>query len=464
MSEFIVNDYIYINGENKENAKKTRRKLKKTNVKIEATTIKNYSDNLTTTIYDYIRLKLKYKRNNETINYIGMITDNNVILHNITRLPPPPKTWDILCCEADVSLHRYTSETNNVYWCNVDINDSRHMIFNLNSKVVLDILKKKSKWVDFIKEINTNCKVFAITQHQMSERLEKHIVSLPMKFKDSTVKAEKIQEYNNKCRLELLNLQKDFTTLSPTKINELVTEYNDKTADLSYHDSYHLLPSISIICIPTTSDLFFHSLHAFLNLDYPSDKLQFIIIDTRDLERKIKQYLPDDIRIKLINISQKTENNEYSDIPIGYKLNVGCKYAEHQLIFNMFDTNSYIISNFKNLVKTFVMSGNKDVLISSDTAYNVDNKSYIENVPCIKNMLYTKKFWEVVVFEEMWEDEYTILYNFFKNKSLVVSTLPFIYFSFDYNWNKQLNTEKMIDFNLENLVDENIKSSYKTFN
>jgi hypothetical protein len=452
MSEFLVTNYIYINGENTDNAKRIRRKLKKTNVNTQTYNIKNYNDNLIKTINNHV----KY---NKKLDYMGFITDNNVIIHNITRLPPVPKTWDILCCEADVSLHRYTNELNNVYWCNTEINDSRHIIFNLKSKSVLDILKKESKWSDFIKDINKECKIFTITQHPLSERYETHIQSIPMKFKDLDVKAEKIKEYNIKCKEELLKL--DIPQLSPSKVTELINEYDIRTNNLSYQDKYQLLPSISIVCIPSSSDLFFHSLHAFLQLDYPNDKLQFIIIDTCDLERKIKQYLPEDSRIKLINISQKSENSEYTSIPIGYKLNVGCKYAENDLVFNMVDTNSYFISNFKNLVKAFIMSENVDVIISNDSSSIVDNKSYIDNVPSIKNMLYTKKFWEVVVFEEMWEDEHTVLYNFFKNKTSMVTTVPFIYFSVDY-CSKNVSG-KLIDFNLEKLIDENIKSSYKTF-
>lgn len=460
MSEFIVNNYIYIHGENINNAKKTRRKLKKININIDSFDIKNYSDNLTKTIYNDIKLKLKYKKN---IEYLGVITDNNVIIHNITRLPPQPKTWDILCCEADVSLHRYTSDLNNVYWCNTEINDSRHMILNLNSKNVLNSLKKMSKWDDFIKEINKTCKIFTITQHALSERVEKYIEHKQIRVKDSKIKSEKINEYNKLCKDELLKVQKNINKLSIDQINLLSRDFDKYTNDLNYEENYNLLPSVSIICIPTTSDLFFHLLHSFLKLDYPIDKLQLIIIDTSDLEKKIKRYLPEDSRIKLINISQKTDKNKYTDIPLGYKLNIGCKYAENDLIFHMFDTNHYIISNFKTVIKTFIKLNKNDMLISYDTAYYINEKSYINDICSIKNMLYTKKFWEVTIFEETCNDEYVLLYKFLKNKISLVTSIPFIYFSFDYISNNYNGDGKVIDFNLEKLLDENTKTSYKAF-
>ena len=50
-----------------------------------------------------------------------------------------------------------------------------------------------------------------------------------------------------------------------------------------------MLPSISIICIISDIPKFIHLLHTFLKLDYPIDKLELIVIDHLNIEKKIKR-------------------------------------------------------------------------------------------------------------------------------------------------------------------------------
>jgi hypothetical protein len=288
-SALNVHNYLFITGENVVNAKRLKRKFNRKKIKhfMDEKHSRSFEHDIPKLLYNHI-LTTKKKLGRNKPDCIGLLTDNNVILYNsLLRLPPSPQKWDILCCESTIDEYDYKNSNNNIYWCAASIKSSRHFIINWNSiDKILPILKRVHNFTDLIKELNT-LQLFTITQYNLSE---------PIKDQGdlSTIKLNKLS------------------------IDTLVSDYNKRTSHIKDSD-YTLLPKISLICPATTTDAFFHTLYSFMKIDYPRDSLQLIVVDDQNLEKKLKGFLPDDSRIKIINISVKDtqEVRTFVTLPIG---------------------------------------------------------------------------------------------------------------------------------------------------
>jgi hypothetical protein len=232
----------------------------------------------------------------------------------------------------------------------------------------------------------------------------------------------------------------------------------------------NLLPCVTLICILTDLNKFIHTLYTFLKLNYPKDKLELIIVDDLNLEKKLKQILPNDARFRYINVNKKPKHdnkgkdtNDSIKFPLGYKLNIGVKYAKHNLIGHFFDTNLYIPENFKNIVKSFVISG-KDALLSNESGYYIESskESHVSMASDLANMLYIKDFWNFYKFENQESDKYVILHKFITFRTDVILYIPFLYYSFCFNKSSESKLKtQILNLDLINLLQKPIQESYK---
>lgn len=446
LNSTYINNYLFLYNKSSKNAKRIRRKLLKKNVYklFTVNTYNNFEDDSVTLLGKYI--ESMFEKN----EHIGFLSDNNVLLANIQLLPPLPLEWDILCLDSLIEKYVFSDGQNNIYWCRSQISNTNNLIINRNKiRKVYSILKTVKTWSGFIDALNDNMSIYTITQNTLSEPTNNH-VEAPNITKNMT-KSDQEQSLKNteyKCAAVLQNFNYCIT-------KQLCVEKQR-------------LPNISLLTIISDTNKFFNVLYTFLKLEYPREKLELVIVDDQDMEKKIKGLLPDDKRIKIVNLTQKKKGEEggLSLLPLGYKLNMGVKYCTHDVIFHFFDTSFLISSNFKPLVNLFMDSG-KDALMSCDTGlYDMSEKySYNLKVPNLSTCMYTKNFWKTHSFSDYQTSPIVLLYKFIKNRVPAITFVPFVKLSFivecDYNYkNKQMVNMTKLPFNLMTLVQDNQLESF----
>lgn len=451
MESKFVDNYLFLHGTS-QNAKRIRRKFTKQKMRKMCHTkvYETFETDAIKYLYDYIVL---IKQNKLKGTLFGVITDKNVLLNNITVIPPTPRQlqWDILCLDSYVSQYQLKDENNNLYWCKMNVQDTHNFVINDSEATLqklLTILKQCKTWSDFIVGINNELRIFGITQHNLSENSDVYIDKLTVFSYNSYSKAygKLLSKLKTPC------IDANFFADKFDKI------YNSFTSE----EQYVVYPSVTCICILNDAKHFFHLLHSFLKIDYPTDKLQLVIVDDLNLESQIKSFLPNDSRIKIINVSQSKTQNQNLRLPVGYKLNLGVKYSEpkHELIFHMTDENSYFIDNFKTLVKVFLLS-EKEILASYDCASSLSNA--VNDIPNIFNLMYRKDVWQILPFIENESDSNVLLANFIKNRVPTVGFLPFLYFSFNYTVQDDSYT-KPLTFKLDDMILHSVKESFDVSN
>jgi|LakMenEpi03Aug12_release.lakeMendotaPanAssembly.Ray.scaffolds.fasta_scaffold117297_3 hypothetical protein len=376
-------------------------------------------------------------------NEYGVIFDTNIIVHDITYIPAVPDKYDILCLESELDSYKKSGD-NSLYWTPTNILSSGNFIINGSSiDKVLEIIKSSKDTTQFYKNLN-KLHIYTVTQVHFSET-EKHYIHDPLVI-NKKLSEQDILQYESKLANEFYD---KFVSLN-LPVDKLQT----------IHIKHELLPKISLICPFTDKAKFFHTLLSFLKLDYPQHLLELVIIDDSKSEKQLN--LPQDKRIRLINIDNKNKNND--TLPFGYKLNIGVKHSSNELILNFFDTNNYNLNLYK-LVSHFILS-QKQCVMSIDTGlYNKNlGNGHQAKLPDLANCLYTKDFWRKCSFEEISHNfliKSDLVYKWIFYRHKETSFLPFVYMSFKLveDTTVFIPTNEC-QFNLSTLVDKKIKESY----
>lgn len=472
-----INNYLYLTGEKEIEScfKRCKKKFMKKYVwhkftHRETTNIDEYPSE----IYNYLKGQLNSKLNkrvNSGVGSIGILLDGCITMADITSIVNVPCEWDILCLNADVCRYIWKEEPNNksnIYWNKTIISDTRNFVINWNSiNKIIECSKTVKTWKEFIDKINNLCNIYTISGSLLSEKIENYIHFPNEKYNSKTtdeIERQKILDENEKSYIKKLeNFPKNLLNL--TDLNRIKISKPD------------LLPPISLICPFTDKNRFFNSFYTFLKLDYPQDKLELVIIDPNTSDKYLKRMLPDDPRIKILNIGSKNknENNNINvDISLGYMLNLGVKYAKYELICHFFDTNFYIWQSFKDTIVYYILS-NRDLMMSCDTGVlNLNKKqendkqncSEKHNVPDIGNMIYKKSFWKVLPFNSQESNRYRLVYKFIYNRISCISQLPFVLWSYMLSNSQDKNTFKNTDkqylkLDLKQLVPEHLNESFQ---
>lgn len=179
------------------------------------------------------------------------------------------------------------------------------------------------------------------------------------------------------------------------------------------------LPKVSLITpinsiTPKQRKLFFFTVMNFYKLDYPKDKLEWIIADdtpSSELEQ-ITDLLPGqkDQRIKVIKCD--VQSGRVRRLSIGKKLNICANYAETKYIIHFFEFNYYPEDTIKNRVKALINNSETKMCVGSTKVgvYNfIKNSSHTlqekdpSDHPVIlyePSLAYQKTFWELQPFHE----------------------------------------------------------------
>lgn len=402
-------------------------------------------------VREYLKLQLRSKKP------VGILRDTNVILHNVTLVPPPPNgEWDVLCLEGEIQSYNFSANANTIYWCSAAMSDTGNFVVNPNSiSAILDKTKSVKTWSELVKALN-DTKLYMINDEPFSQNASDLVVY------PNSKQAESIQTYHQRCR-ELSRKCEWGTCLNPQLASLHFTQAVDKLSD---EEKYYMYPSVSLLCPITDKDMFFHTLNTFLRLCsvYPYDKLELLILDVNDMGNILKQILPNDNRIKIIDLSPK-DKRRAGKFPLGFKLNSAVKYATHDVIMHFFDTNVYNLDEFVKVVQTFVISG-KELIVSKDTGFLTrESRASRVSKGCVNigNMIYSKTFWKVRGFVDEDDTPQSLIYNFVKQRTSCIGNVPFTYFSFCFEDEsfEPFNSEEL-PFKLQSLVNSKLIDSFNS--
>lgn len=449
-----IDNWMFLTHPNSKSFKRCKKKLVKKNAwqKFTHREVKS-KDEYPSFIFEYIKTQMKNSKW-KSIENIGVLLDNCVIMADITTLVNVPQDYDILCLNADIKSYDWKSqsqnEKDNIYWHKTNVNDTVNFVINKKAiDKLFQISKSNVDWKNFIEYINKNLNIYTVSGSLLSEMEENYIYFSNEKYNSKSATEKEKQDMLLENEYEYINKLEQFPK------NLLNTREYDKLK-ITNDD---LLPGISLICPFTDKDKFFNIVYTFLKLDYPKDKLELVVVDTNKSDKYLKRMLPDDPRIKILNIGGKADEN--TQFILGYMLNLGVKYAKNNLICHFFDTNCYIWPSFRDIIKYYLLS-NRDLMVSCDTGiYSKGSKKV--GVPDIANMIYKKSFWKVLPFNSHESNNNRLVYKFVYNRLPCVSYLPFVILSFkiDSTIEYKNDVSKKLNFNLASLVPNNLVESFR---
>jgi hypothetical protein len=423
--------YIYLHTDNSDVFKKTKKKLSKTGAyKLFRAAKYNNAVQKTRDVH-VLRTTLVNLSHAETrtapLKDIGVLTDTNMLIddiYHLMTLHDLPKDWDILCMDSQVASYDFLCEDNTVMWTRSVVTGTGHFVINKNSLgKVIPLLSNAADWTEFVKRFGSG--------------------SLRIFTRNGTPVSSPIGE-----TLETTTAQLQKKSEGLLSFNQLM----DKPFDENFE-----WPTVSLVSVLTDIDKIFHTVYSFLKIDYPKNKLELIIVDDTDSEKRLKRFIPEDPRIKVVKIP-KSENSGHH---LGYLLNAGVKYAAHDYIYHFLDTNHYFITYFRALVKIIMQSG-KDIVLSKDHA-GTDSQlsSYISITPSVCNMIYKRDYWKTRVFQyETLVSETSLIYNFIRGRWETAGWLPSLYFSFLPKEIDNHGTLHSLPFDLNKMVEAETKQSF----
>lgn len=401
-------------------------------------------------------------RKKGTNKYIGVLCDTNDIIRNVASIlhiprPPDSDAWDIVCLDSVISSYDFTCPQNNVYYCRAIVKSSHHFVINPASmNTVLAAFKDA---VDMATALNT-LRTFTITQHYLSEHMAYHIRRPHDLFVNSCSKEQKqkaAEEYTTACQAALVE---HAVPQALVQVDTQAHAFDTALAGLPDTEKYRMYPTVSFVCIISSTDKAFHLIHSFLRISmYPREKLQLVIVDDMDAEKRLKSVLPkEDSRIKIINITTKQESSTVK-LPLGYKLNTGVKYADNDIIFHCFDTCHYMFARFPQILKAFVTE-QCEVLCAYESAHRTGEVSSVKKGPCIEMMVYNKNFWRAQLFEETFDTGPMVLYTWLSHRQPCVQYAPFVFFGFSVSDCVPLQAS-ILPFALDTLVGKHVYESFQ---
>ena len=412
--------YLYGESTDKQRIKRLKKKIsKENNNDIEFQMYKgSFNESSVKCIHDVLHKLRKFRVKYGNYSTICIATDH--INQNMASKVPLPQLpsgdFQALFLEGTVENYIKNRDMLNLVWHKCKVKDS--YFYLLNARYIdkyLDILSRVKTHVDFIDQLD-----------------DTYIIT------GGLVPCERVEYQSITC-----------TALHPKMC---LSRFNSVYNNLTDEEKYVMLPKVTLICILTTIEDTFRTVYSFMKLDYPSDHLELIIIDTTGSEKELKKTIPADTRIKVIDAPEQnsTSNN------IGYLLNACNRYATSEVRMHFFDQNVYFVEKFRDLVKMFLAS-NKECIVSNHTGVfdTLTLQSGFFQQCDLANVMYTRAFWMAHPFK-MGVSSHCVVSDFIKTRQNCVSFYPFLYSSYRRvsTFPEECTTLKV---SLESLVDNGVK-------
>ena len=307
-----------------------------------------------------------------------------------------------------------------------------YIVFKNMYDILIDGLEKTSKEIDryYIENIHPNYEAYMFSPKLVTPNAE---------FSDSDIAGKKM-DYN--FLIENIYIEEEDKKVTKEKKTEI------KDRELSREE----LPNVSIIT-PTMGrpNMFRLAAYNFLTINYPKEKLEWIVIDEGD--QPVQSLLPDDERItyyyvndidrklflekyvekkksdaikalrenkqnkqgslnerldkELVKVLKPHSKDDFvkNRLPIGLKRNLGVKIAKYDVICHMDDDDYYPPNSVYNRVKALLLNKEYSVVSCSAIAsFNIIRMISMINVPPFDmsyekrvseaSLCYYRKFWD----------------------------------------------------------------------
>ena len=348
----------------KENKKKLQRQARKKNMKLNFINSKSYLEG----VFDI----LKETRKQRKCKKIIILNSNIQINYSFKMIPNElPDNWEVVYLDGVIE-ENIESEYNNKFYKRVRVSETLGVMFNVENK---DFMKKI---LDFgYKWLNKKGDFWSIFD------CKGYIITIPFITPMETRKTNDLESVKYK-EIETNVLDLDIKSI------------NDKD-----------LPNVTLVTSTYNNrNMFFLTVMCYIKLNYPKEKLQWIIIDDSDHLKDVASLLPrEDDRI--VYLRCKTDDQ----ITLGKKLNIAVNNAKYEYIMHFFENNYYNPDSVMTRVKALMSNPGKECVGCTTTGYyNLKDDNSFTNV--LKDtfgnktilyepsMGYTKRFWEYRPYEE----------------------------------------------------------------
>lgn len=163
------------------------------------------------------------------------------------------------------------------------------------------------------------------------------------------------------------------------------------------------LPNVSIVT-PTYNrrQLFKLAIYNFMTIDYPRDKLEWVIVDDSDESEKVEGMIPTKIADSVNYIRLDTK------MPLAAKRNLACESAKHNIIVHMDDDDIYPSDSVWTRVTALMQGDVNAVTCTMIPMYDLVKSNSAINVPPLwmsmaqrcseATLAYTRDFWRASPF------------------------------------------------------------------
>jgi glycosyltransferase involved in cell wall biosynthesis len=254
----------------------------------------------------------------------------------------------------------------------------------LGSKFIVD----GNSFQKTIKNIMKLCKENPDKLNEMGELARKSYSKTCQNFKDT------IKNVFTDIFQEAVKIGKEY---------KAIKEEEDKNMPEMIKDEN--LPCISVIT-PTYNrpHMFRIALYNYINFNYPRDKIQWVIVDDSDEDKRVSHMIPDEegVNIKYIALDKR--------VTIGMKRNICIENSDNDIIVCMDDDDYYPPNSFKIRVLELLKSKKKCVTCTTIACFHINKLISMINVPPHKmsfseriseaTLCFYKNFWEEQKFKE----------------------------------------------------------------
>ena len=289
-------------------------------------------------------------------------------------------------------IHLCTSETEGFGHYINEAKSSKVIVVSTNSKPMNELINN-----EFGVLVNVDKK--KKLKHTLGNKNIIDILDLKEKIKGILdLEKDKINEMCNKTRLSFLNgkdyFRKELLSFFSELFEKIKKNNLSKNINLEKKLNINELPFISILT-PTANrrDLFKLAIYNFKNIDYPKEKIEWIIID--DGTDSIRDMLPEDDRIKYYYLANK--------LKLGEKRNLCVSKSNYDYIAFMDDDDYYPSVSLKKRVSYLINSNKNCVFCSTIGCFDINKYASIINVPPHQlpfhhrvseaTLCFKKKFW-----------------------------------------------------------------------
>lgn len=336
-------------------------------------------------------------KQNKIKENILILEDDAKFNYPLKNLPEPPKDWDMLYLGATTKqIKSYNKNWNKAIEC-----WSTHAYIirkSIYEKVITD-LENYSQEIDkyYVENIQPNYNCYILTKPMTQQNTSYSDIE------GKNVNYDTLSTVNNipysMVKHEIIN-------------NDFILKLDDCE-----------LPNISIITITRNRRKFLPLLvYNYQNIDYPQDKIEWIIIDDGDEE--IKDLLPKKNNVKYVHLDVD------KPLTVGYKRNYALSYAQGEYIVHMDDDDVYFKHSVLSRVKALISNKKQCIGITIVPCMDIINKLGFtigsnHSILAEASMCYTRKFWEERQYNENVKTGEALL--FLKDRSQDIIQIPYIF-------------------------------------